>query len=118
MYSPLCFYYMLPHALSIIYFHYLQQAEGVDGDIRQAFQWLRKRGIAKATSMADRSANEGKTLQTGRLILRGPEQNNNNKPPPPSLTPPSPSPENVVISGRPAVLAAPSYREAPTAIIL
>lgn len=35
------------------------QAEGVDGDIGQAFQWLRKRGIAKATSMADRSANEG-----------------------------------------------------------
>ncbi|CAN0331629.1 unnamed protein product, partial [Scytosiphon promiscuus] len=35
-------------------------AEGVDGDIAQAFQWLRKRGIAKATSMADRSANEGK----------------------------------------------------------
>eukprot|EP00752_Nemacystus_decipiens_P005217 g4736.t1 len=34
-------------------------AEGVDGDIAQAFQWLRKRGIAKATSMADRSANEG-----------------------------------------------------------
>ncbi|CAM9910192.1 unnamed protein product, partial [Hapterophycus canaliculatus] len=35
-------------------------AEGVNGDIAQAFQWLRKRGIAKATSMADRSANEGK----------------------------------------------------------
>ncbi|CAN0404667.1 unnamed protein product [Ascophyllum nodosum] len=35
------------------------QAEGVNGDIGQAFQWLRKRGIAKATSMADRSANEG-----------------------------------------------------------
>lgn len=35
------------------------QAEGVNGDIAQAFQWLRKRGIAKATSMADRSANEG-----------------------------------------------------------
>eukprot|EP00903_Cladosiphon_okamuranus_P009138 g8731.t1 len=35
------------------------EAEGVDGDIAQAFQWLRKRGIAKATSMADRSANEG-----------------------------------------------------------
>ncbi|CAN0532321.1 unnamed protein product, partial [Ectocarpus sp. 12 AP-2014] len=34
-------------------------AEGVNGDIAQAFQWLRKRGIAKATSMADRSANEG-----------------------------------------------------------
>lgn len=32
----------------------------MDGDIAQAFQWLRKRGIAKATSMADRSANEGK----------------------------------------------------------
>lgn len=31
----------------------------MDGDIGQAFQWLRKRGIAKATSMADRSANEG-----------------------------------------------------------
>ncbi|CAM9096072.1 unnamed protein product [Laminaria digitata] len=34
-------------------------ADGVEGDIGRAFQWLRKRGIAKATSMADRSANEG-----------------------------------------------------------
>eukprot|EP00904_Undaria_pinnatifida_P001229 jgi/Undpi1/11106/HiC_scaffold_30.g13404.m1 len=34
-------------------------ADGVEGDIGLAFQWLRKRGIAKATSMADRSANEG-----------------------------------------------------------
>lgn len=35
------------------------QAEGVDGDIGRAFEWLRKRGIAKASAMADRSANEG-----------------------------------------------------------
>ena len=35
------------------------KADGVEGDIGRAFQWLRKRGIAKATSMADRSANEG-----------------------------------------------------------
>lgn len=34
-------------------------AEGVDGDIAKAFEWLRKRGIAKASAMADRSANEG-----------------------------------------------------------
>lgn len=31
----------------------------MDGDIGQAFEWLRKRGIAKASAMADRSANEG-----------------------------------------------------------
>lgn len=31
----------------------------MNGDIGQAFEWLRKRGIAKASAMADRSANEG-----------------------------------------------------------
>ena len=40
----------------------------MDGDIAQAFQWLRKRGIAKATSMADRSANEGKKMVLASAI--------------------------------------------------
>ena len=40
----------------------------MDGDIAQAFQWLRKRGIAKATSMADRSANEGKKIVLANAI--------------------------------------------------
>lgn len=46
------------------------QADGVNGDISLAFEWLRKRGIAKATAMADRSANEGRQVRRWLQTIR------------------------------------------------
>lgn len=42
----------------------------MDGDIGRAFEWLRKRGIAKASAMADRSANEG-TVKSSQGYMNG-----------------------------------------------